>query len=439
MPDTTPESASFINESNGEEVLVHFNPSSLQYTVTNKLQNAQGQENQQFVSESSAKLTMELVFDTTGTGANVCDHTIRIAQFMGAKSQIPPDVTFRWGAFEFTGLVDTYRETIDFFASDGIPLRSTVSVGLTRQQRVFSRGAEGESSRQMAAARNQPISRAVAEQNSEDNPRFPSQDVMTVDPSVPLAPPTAFATGGALSAGLGGGIGAGAGFGVGGGFSAGAGLGVGGGFSAGAGFGVGGGFSAGAGLGVGGGIGASGVFAAGGGFSAGGGISAGGGFSAGGAFSAGAGVSAGGAFSAGASFGGSASFNAGAMAEGSASFGASTSASSPIFSAGASFSAGANFPATTGASGSGWTANAWSGAQASAGLSATAGAFAGLRAGPPRTSVRMETVRSTGHVDTYTYETTGDGLFELGGRARVTRPRFGATLPPRGRLRFEGD
>ncbi|QDE84160.1 hypothetical protein [Myxococcus xanthus] len=373
MPDTTPESANFINESNGEEVLVHFNPSSLQYTVTNKLQNAQGQENQQFVSESSAKLTMELVFDTTGTGANVCDHTIRIAQFMGAKSQIPPDVTFRWGAFEFTGLVDTYRETIDFFASDGIPLRSTVSVGLTRQQRVFSRGAEGESSRQMAAARNQPISRAVAEQNSEDNPRFPSQDVMTVDPSVPLAPPTAFATGGALSAGLGGGIGAGAGFGVGGGFSA------------------------------------------------------------------GAGVSAGGAFSAGASFGGSASFNAGAMAGGSASFGASTSASSPIFSAGASFSAGANFPATTGASGSGWTANAWSGAQASAGLSATAGAFAGLRAGPPRTSVRMETVRSTGHVDTYTYETTGDGLFELGGRARVTRPRFGATLPPRGRLRFEGD
>ncbi|WAM23491.1 CIS tube protein [Myxococcus sp. NMCA1] len=415
MPDTTPESASFINESNGEEVLVHFNPSSLQYTVTNKLQNAQGQENQQFVSESSAKLTMELVFDTTGTGANVCDHTIRIAQFMGAKSQIPPDVTFRWGAFEFTGLVDTYRETIDFFASDGIPLRSTVSVGLTRQQRVFSRGAEGESSRQMAAARNQPISRAVAEQNSEDNPRFPSQDVMTVDPSVPLAPPTAFATGGALSTGLGGGIGAGAGFGVG------------------------GGFSAGAGLGVGGGIGASGVFAAGGGFSAGGGISAGGGFSAGGAFSAGAGVSAGGAFSAGASFEGSASFSAGAMAGGSASFGASTSASSPIFSAGASFSAGANFPATTGASGSGWTANAWSGAQASAGLSATAGAFAGLRAGPPRTSVRMETVRSTGHVDTYTYETTGDGLFELGGRARVTRPRFGATLPPRGRLRFEGD
>ncbi|NVI97071.1 hypothetical protein HV824_02900 [Myxococcus sp. AM009] len=379
MPDTTPESASFINESNGEEVLVHFNPSSLQYTVTNKLQDAQGQENQQFVSESSAKLTMELVFDTTGTGANVCDHTIRIAQFMGAKSQIPPDVTFRWGAFEFTGLVDTYRETIDFFASDGVPLRSTVSVGMTRQQRVFSRGAEGERSRQMAAARNQPISRAVAEQNSEDNPRFPSQDVMTVDPSVPLAPPTAFATGGALSAGLGGGIGVGAGLGV------------------------------------------------------------GGGFSAGGAFSAGAGVSAGGAFSAGASFGGSASFNAGAMAGGSAAFGASISASSPIFSAGASFSAGANFPATTGASASGWTANAWSGAQSSAGLSATAGAFAGLRAGPPRTSVRLETVRATGHVDTSTYETTGDGVFELGGRARVTRPRFGATLPPRGRLRFEGD
>ncbi len=204
MRDRTPESASFINESNGQELPVHFNPGSLQYTVNNKLQNVRGQEHQQFVAESNAKLSMELVFDTTDTGANVCDQTIRIARMMGTKTQIPPDVTFRWGAFEFTGLVETYQETIDFFSADGIPLRSTVALGMTRQQQIFARGAEGERSRQVAAAPNQPIPRAVAEQNGEDNPRFPSQDVMTVDPSVPLASPAAFATGapgGALGAG----------------------------------------------------------------------------------------------------------------------------------------------------------------------------------------------------------------------------------------------
>ena len=46
---------------------MHFNPASLQYTVSNK-EEGQGAKKKQYVSETSAKLTMDLVFDTTDTG-----------------------------------------------------------------------------------------------------------------------------------------------------------------------------------------------------------------------------------------------------------------------------------------------------------------------------------------------------------------------------------
>jgi len=375
MKDKTPESASFINRGTQAEIPVHFNPSSLQYTVNNKLQNVKGQQNQQFVSESSAKLTMELVFDTTGSGANVCAETVRIAQLMGTKNQIPPEVTFLWGAFEFTGIVDTYQETIDFFSSQGVPLRSTISLGMTRQQHIFSRESSNAPSRQQGPVEvptrpNQPIPRDVGAQNGQENLRNNERPTVVVDPSVKLAPPSAFATAAAQAGGAG---------------------------TAGAGFAAGGGFAAGSSLG--------------------GGASFG---------------TAGGAFSAGASAKGSASLGFGAS-------GSASASSSTLFSAGASFTAGASFPSTTGAAASGWTANAWSGSQASAGVSASAGAFGGLRTQPAPANIRVDVVSITEHVDTYTYETSTDGLFELGGRVRITDSSFGSTPTPRGRIRFEED
>ena len=47
-------------------VKVHFNPASLEYTVSNTLGPAgQGAGSRQYVSATVAKLTMDLVFDTT--------------------------------------------------------------------------------------------------------------------------------------------------------------------------------------------------------------------------------------------------------------------------------------------------------------------------------------------------------------------------------------
>jgi hypothetical protein len=133
--------AEFIANSgpeSGKPLAVHFNPASLQYTVSNTLRPGRDAQTQQYVTRSTAKLSMDLVFDATGTGDDVRAATSRIAKFMEPNDKhVPPDVTFRWGAYEFKGMLESFRETLDFFASSGVPLRSSVSVTLAKQEKDF--------------------------------------------------------------------------------------------------------------------------------------------------------------------------------------------------------------------------------------------------------------------------------------------------------------
>ena len=62
--------AVFKIESSGTSVPVCFNPASLEYSITLNAQGAGGQT-QQATSLASAKLTMELLFDSTDTGEDV--------------------------------------------------------------------------------------------------------------------------------------------------------------------------------------------------------------------------------------------------------------------------------------------------------------------------------------------------------------------------------
>jgi hypothetical protein len=133
--------AEFVPDSGSEPrdpVPVHFNPASLQHTVSNTLRTGRGAQTQQYVTHSTAKLSMDLVFDTTGTGDDVRTVTGRIAGFMEPNNEhVPPRVTFRWGAYEFSGMLESFRETLDFFAPSGVPLRSSVNVTLAKQEEVF--------------------------------------------------------------------------------------------------------------------------------------------------------------------------------------------------------------------------------------------------------------------------------------------------------------
>src|ERR1700676_822280 len=72
---------------NGQPVPVCFNPTSLVYSVENSVaqQSGSSPKKAQYVAQFSAKLSMDLQFDTTDTGSNVLDLTSQVALFMQAS------------------------------------------------------------------------------------------------------------------------------------------------------------------------------------------------------------------------------------------------------------------------------------------------------------------------------------------------------------------
>jgi len=211
----------------GEWITVHFNPSSLQLQVSNELKTTRNQQRAQYIAKANAKLTMELQFDTTDTGEDVTTTTRKLQAFIvpakpgqsPPRQPPPPAVVFEWGRIKFKGIAENYKETIDFFSADGVPLRASVNLTLTRQDHVFDQAAGQSSSgfgndtaldtppSSPAAAANAGedpgAARAVAEANGQENLRFGDGSPLTIDAEISLKPATAFAAGGGLSVGLG--------------------------------------------------------------------------------------------------------------------------------------------------------------------------------------------------------------------------------------------
>src|SRR5512146_330933 len=63
-------------------VTVHFNPASLQLTVTNELKDTANNQRHQYIAKFNAKLTMELTFDTTDSGRDVTLDTRKLQAFV---------------------------------------------------------------------------------------------------------------------------------------------------------------------------------------------------------------------------------------------------------------------------------------------------------------------------------------------------------------------
>lgn len=215
----------------GDKIPVHFNPVSLQYSVTNTLdEKGSGNSKKQYVSKSNGKLSLDLIFDTTDQGQDVRAITEQIARFMEPDdNQAPPVVQFEWGTYTFQGMVESYKETIDFFAPTGVPLRASVSLTISQQDKVFestprsrfdTQGdlapdtvdvpASTDATRLATQSGNSRAGQAIAALNGLESMRFPSGAV-TVSAAVQLSPPAAFASGS-----VGGGLSAGGGFGIGG-------------------------------------------------------------------------------------------------------------------------------------------------------------------------------------------------------------------------------
>jgi Contractile injection system tube protein len=323
------------NVRGGKTVDVQFNPQTLKLSFANEHKGGDqpGGNAKQFIGSGSSKLSVELLFDTTADGSDVRKLTERVAYFIQAQPQnnqdnkrVPPGISFEWGSFIFRGVVDSMDETLDYFSEEGVPLRATISLNISRQEIEFLFGKPGQAvgrrsggpaglpgtqmldtarpddNVQRLAGRNGNSSdwKAIAAANNIDDPlRLPGGTLLNMN----VSPRTGIGAGAGLSAGTGVSVGAGLGAGIGlnasgeVGFSAG--LGGGAGFSAGAGLGVGGGASAGASLSAGTSIGGSAGLGAGAGVSGTAGIAGAVDISGEASIGGGVGVVAGGGFGAG--------------------------------------------------------------------------------------------------------------------------------------------
>lgn len=223
--------ANFRIRGSDETFDVHFNPQTLQYTITNNLKNTgSGNSTKQYVDESTGKLSMDLVFDTTDTGEDVRLHTVRVAQLMepDESDKTPPIVEFEWGLYVFAGMMQSYKETIDYFSSDGVPLRASVNLTLASQDDVFEGGSDERSAntggsmapgsgdtvqastppdsdgrgvtQTATRAGNPAAARQIAAQNGLENMRFPGGAALQIKGSTAAA-------GVSSIAGAGGGVG----------------------------------------------------------------------------------------------------------------------------------------------------------------------------------------------------------------------------------------
>jgi len=138
----------------GKTVTVQFNPETLKVSYTNPVGSANGRRDEgdksaaQTPASGTAKLAVQLWFDVTApmpVGVSATDDVRKLTQevvyFVLPRDRGPndpptssPGVRFRWGSFQFDGIVDSLEESLEFFSSDGHPLRASLSLGISQTQ-----------------------------------------------------------------------------------------------------------------------------------------------------------------------------------------------------------------------------------------------------------------------------------------------------------------
>ena len=195
---------------------VQFNPDSLKVSFANQIQTPQGSGDQngsqsrQFVGAGTTKLAVTLWFDVNAPqpeGSNESDVrklTQKVAYFITPQATenntakfYPPAVRFVWGSFQFDGMVDSVEESLEFFSSEGLPLRASVTLSLSQQKitefkfrstnsppgtggpsgaasgtRPLSQATAGASLQAMASASGKADWQSIATANGIENPRL---------------------------------------------------------------------------------------------------------------------------------------------------------------------------------------------------------------------------------------------------------------------------
>lgn len=197
--------------SEGKKTFVQFNPESLKVNFSNQIA---GQDNNggsaiQFNSRGTTKLTFDLWFDVSADPGQASPHkdvrqyTKELVGFMqeqrsrDGRSTLtpPPGCRFHWGTFLFEGIVDSINENLEYFSEQGVPLRASLAVSITKQElnivindqnaRAANRDAVGTRPQQQTKA-GDTFQNLAAKQG---NPANWQQQALAVDIEDPLRLP----------------------------------------------------------------------------------------------------------------------------------------------------------------------------------------------------------------------------------------------------------
>src|ERR1043165_2574441 len=150
LRELSPDGKSEINSD--KTCQVQFNPENLKVSFANQISKPQttgdkkGKPPKQFVGPGTTKLALQLWFDVSApmppgktAEQDVRKLTEKVAYFITPKpgsgeQRVPPLVRFIWGSFQFDGIMESMEESLEFFSSDGRPLRASVTINLTQQK-----------------------------------------------------------------------------------------------------------------------------------------------------------------------------------------------------------------------------------------------------------------------------------------------------------------
>ena len=193
------------------KIPVQFNPETLKVSFSNQFKSPKKSNGgaQQFVGEETTKLSLQLWFDVTVLNdldkiaglfeeeerplKDVRKLTQKIIYFITPVDRnknnlfLPPGVRFIWGSFQFEGVMESLEESLDFFSSEGLPLRSTITINLTRKtehpvpeddgkktpgKKPLTIARKGENFAEMAAKQGKGADwQSIAAANGIENPR----------------------------------------------------------------------------------------------------------------------------------------------------------------------------------------------------------------------------------------------------------------------------
>ncbi|HET7017136.1 MAG TPA: LysM peptidoglycan-binding domain-containing protein [Streptosporangiaceae bacterium] len=121
---------------------VLFNPPEYALEVTNQFAEVEipglGSSLLQFVRGGAPTLTMDLFFDTTGTGLDVRLFTELVVSLtdLNPHTHAPPRLLFLWGSLAFPCVLERVNEKFDYFNSIGMPLRAELSITLRGDEKL---------------------------------------------------------------------------------------------------------------------------------------------------------------------------------------------------------------------------------------------------------------------------------------------------------------